>query len=173
MARKFFGPQTLVNGSTIIKLVPICLINRQFFFIFALLLWINKYFISMCFSSLEWFSFLERKKAVKLSMYILSDLAMLLTIPSLEIKFCNDNAWIIASKHHMNSPSIVEVAITYVISYFSMKLLVNHQEYVTECGFPRIHTSHMVWNQIDNYFEVIWPLICEHVILGTLQELPF
>ena len=69
-------------------------------------------------STLEYLSFLEKNTIVELSQYIFSDLEILLTIPSLEIKFYIQLAWIVASKHAINLASMVDATTTDFFALF-------------------------------------------------------
>jgi len=109
------GGNPFVKGSTIIRFVLICYID-------TLCLWTSsfktKYFNCICLALLEYLSFLEKNNAMKLLQYIFSGLAIRSTIPSLEIKFRSQLAWIVASKRHTNLVSIVDATTTGCFALF-------------------------------------------------------
>lgn len=94
------GVNPFVKRSAIIKFVLICFIDTLCFWISS---FTTKYFNIICLTLLEYLSFLEKNIVAKLSQYIFTGIVILLTISSLGIKFCSQLAWIVASKHAINS----------------------------------------------------------------------
>ena len=94
------GNNPLFKGSTIIRFVLICSIDTLCFWTSS---FTTKYLNFICLAPLEYLSFLQKNIVAELSQYIFSGLAILSTIPSPEIKFRSQLAWIVASKHTTNS----------------------------------------------------------------------
>lgn len=142
-----FGSNLFVNGLVIIRLILMCLMGTLCFWTTLT----TTYFTFMCLGPFEYLSFFEKKTVDRVITINFRDLVILLIIPSLEIKFCSYNPWIVNSKHAINLASMVRCSNDRLFHTLPWDFIPSQNEQITKWRFSCINTSNIIWIWISYY----------------------